>query len=68
MQKIDIKFDNSCIDFMEERNHSFVGTYKNYVHLHFDEKWKHKDYIKKYTNIEPNEEELLFSLKNFNKK
>ncbi len=63
-KKIDIKFDNRCIDFMKERNHSFVKLpYKNYVHLHFDEKWKHKDYIKKYTNIEPNEEELLFFIK-----
>ena len=63
-KKLDIKFDNSCIDFMDKRSHSLVKLpYKNYVQLHFDEKWKHKDYIKKYTNIEPNEEELLWFIK-----
>ena len=61
---IDIKFDDGCIDFLEKRNHSSIKLpYKNYVHLHFDEKWKHSDYIKKYVNIEPSEEELIFFIK-----
>jgi len=59
-QKIHLEFDNECIDFLEKRNHSLVKLpYKNYIHLHFDEKWKYSEYIKKYTNIEPNEEEFL---------
>ena len=33
--------------------------FKNYIHLHFDEKWIHNDYIKKYVNIEPKKDELL---------
>jgi len=59
-QKIHLEFDNECIDFLEKRNHSLVKLpYKNYIHLHFDEKWKYSEYIKKYTNIEPNEKEFL---------
>ena len=59
-QKIHLEFDEECIDFLEKRNHSLVKLpYKNYIHLHFDEKWKYSEYIKKYTNIEPNEEEFL---------
>ena len=30
---------------------------KDYFVLHFDEKWIHKDYIKKYTSIEPSFDE-----------
>jgi len=63
-QKIHLEFDEKCIDFLEKRNHSLVKLpYKNYIHLHFDEKWKYSEYIKKYTNIEPNEEELLMFIK-----
>lgn len=63
-QKIHLEFDEKCIDFLEKRNHSLVKLpYKNYIHLHFDEKWKYSEYIKKYTNIEPNEEELLMFVK-----
>ena len=59
-QKIHLEFDEECIDFLEKRNHSLVKLpYKNYIHLHFDEKWKYSEYIKKYTNIEPNEKEFL---------
>ncbi len=63
-RKLKLKFDNGCIDFLEKRNHSLVELpYKNYIHLHFDEKWKYDDYIKKYTNIEPSKEELILFIK-----
>ena len=43
-QKIHLEFDNECIDFLEKRNHSLVKLpYKNYIHLHFDEKWQYSE-------------------------
>ena len=36
-----------------------LNTEKNFIQIHFDEKWIHKDYINKFINIEPNENELF---------
>jgi len=59
--KIDMNFSYDCLDFLDDRTHSLVKIpFKNYIHFHFDEKWSHMQYIKKYTNIEPNEEQLKF--------
>lgn len=58
--KLKITYDNKCLDFLDNRNYSiFHKPFDNYIHLHFDEKWEHSEYIKKYTNIEPNEEQLI---------
>ena len=37
--------------------------FDNYIHLHFDEKWEFNGYIKKYKNIEPSVDELVFFVK-----
>ena len=34
------------------------------IQLHFDEKWCHNMYIKNYTNIEPNKDELIKFIEN----
>ena len=63
--EIDLKFDKNCIDFLNNRNHKSINLpFKNYIHLHFDEKWNLNDYIKKYKNIEPNEKELTDFINN----
>ena len=62
--KLKIAYDNKCLDFLDDRNYSiFDKPFDSYIHLHFDEKWKHSEYIKKYTNIEPNEEQLILFIK-----
>ncbi len=58
--KIQIKFDEKSLNFLDERNYpSLKIPFNNYIHLHFDEKWIYKDYIDKYINIEPSKEELI---------
>ena len=63
--EVDLKFNNSCLDFLNFRKHSHLNLpFKNYILLHFDEKWCFNDYIKKYINIEPNEQELITFINN----
>ena len=63
-KKVDLKFDNQCLNFMDNRNYKSKNLpFKNYIHFHFDEKWIYESYIKKYINIEPNIEELIFLIK-----
>ena len=63
--EINLKFDKNCIDFLNNRDHKSINLpFKNYIHLHFDEKWNSNDYIKKYKNIEPNEKELIDFINN----
>ena len=57
---IDKKISN--YDYLKTEN--FTSAFDNfeindYIHLHLDEKWFYKDYIKSYTYIEPSFEELL---------
>ena len=59
--KMQLNFDLECLNFLDNRNHNLVDIpFKNYIHLHFDEKWKYNEYIKKYTDIEPDENELIY--------
>ena len=68
-EKINLNFNNECLDFLDKRNHNIVNIpFKNYIHFHFDEKWKHNEYIQKYTNIEPDEKELIFFINNITSK
>jgi len=63
--KMQLNFDTECLNFLDNRNHNLVNIpFKNYIHLHFDEKWKYNEYIKKYTNIEPDENELINFINN----
>jgi ADP-heptose:LPS heptosyltransferase len=58
--KANLKFNINCLDFLDNRNHLLgITPFKRYTHLHFDEKWTHSEYIKKYVNIEPNVDELI---------
>ena len=60
-KEVDLKFDNRCLNFLDNRKYSSKNLpFKNYIHFHFDEKWIYKTYIKKYTNIEPKKDDLLF--------
>jgi ADP-heptose:LPS heptosyltransferase len=64
-EKINLNFSYKCLDFLDSRNHNFVNIpFIKYIHLHFDEKWEYNKYIKKYTNIEPNENELVSFINN----
>ena len=64
-KKIDLDYDEICLDFLDKREEqNFNIPFSNYILLHFDEKWKYNDYIKKYTNIEPNEDELIEFIEN----
>ena len=59
-KKTNLSFSNECLDFMSDRhlNNSNI-PFKNYIQLHFDEKWIYDNYIKKYVNIEPSEKDLI---------
>ncbi len=64
-KQIQLNFDNESLNFLDDRNHSLVTIpFKKYIHLHFDEKWTYDDYIKKYINIEPDENELIDFINN----
>ena len=61
LQQSRLKFNKESLNFLEERK---VPNFKreNNILFHFDEKWIFDDYIKKFINIEPTEEELIFFL------
>ena len=66
--QLNIKFNDSSLNFLDNRKHSNTIPFDKYVHIHFDEKWIFDDYIRKYTNIEPNESEFLEFLNKIIKK
>ncbi len=67
--QIQMKFDEKSLNFLEDRNYSSVKIpFDNYIHLHFDEKWIHRDYINKYVNIEPSKDEIINFINNITSK
>ena len=59
-KELNMAYDNNCLDFLNNRKLPIVNIpFNNYVQLHFDEKWVHETYIKKYINIEPSEKQLI---------
>ncbi len=52
----EMKFDNIDINFLKDQKiqSNKIKLIKNYINLHFDEKWIYDHYIKKYQSIEPN--------------
>ena len=62
-----LKYNFSIDDmFYENKNHIIQNNYKklievldNFTLFHFDEKWIFNEYIKSYSNIEPNNSELI---------
>ena len=63
--QINLIYEESCLNFLENRKYSLsVLPFKNYLHLHFDEKWIHENYIEKYVNIQPTRDELIDFINN----
>lgn len=57
---LSIIYDNNSLDFLDDRKHSVQEIpFNDYIQLHFDEKWVHKSYIKKYIDIEPSDNQLI---------
>ena len=57
---LNMPFHDSCLNFLDNRIHPSPNLpFSNYVQLHLDEKWVYDKYIKKYTNIEPTNEQLI---------
>jgi len=61
LSKLNFKFYETSLDVLNHKN-SLIKK-KEFAQLHFDEKWIHKDYIKKYINIEPTKNELISFIK-----
>ena len=58
---VHIKFNFTTQDLNSlkvKNNKNFSINNKDYVLLHFDEKWIHNNYIKSYKKIEPNVSEF----------
>ena len=63
--QISLRYENNSLNFLDDRDYSLENIpFKNYLHLHFDEKWIHKEYIKKYINIEPEKDDLISFINN----
>ncbi len=59
-KELNMAYDNNCLDFLNNRKLPIADIpFNDYVQLHFDEKWVHETYIKKYINIEPSEKQLI---------
>ena len=62
LQKIDVDYSHEALNTLGHIKNEKLNN-KNYIQLHFDEKWIFNDYIKKFTNIEPTEIELINFIK-----
>ena len=57
---LNMSYHSGCLDFLDSRNHPLINIpFTNYVQLHLDEKWEYDKYIKRYTNIEPTNDQLI---------
>ena len=54
---LNFSFDNSDLNILENPNFSY--NKKDFIILHYDEKWSVNTYISEYQNIEPSDEQLL---------
>ena len=63
LQKMEFNFSNKALNILSHRNPKNNSYEKNQIQLHFDEKWIFNDYIKKFINIEPAENELVNFIK-----
>jgi len=63
--QIELRYENSSLNFLDDRNQLPKEVpFRNYLHLHFDEKWIYEEYIKKYINIEPEKKDLINFINN----
>ena len=67
LQKMNFNFFNDSLNTLTHREQKKFKD-KNFIQLHFDEKWIYKDYIDKFKNIEPTEIELVNFIKKIHKK
>ena len=58
LQTMKLNFSNDALNILSHRKKD-VNNNINQIQLHFDEKWIYNDYIKKFINIEPTENELI---------
>ncbi len=58
LKKTECDFHKDSLNILDDK---FPKTFNSekYIHFHFDEKWIHDDYIKKFINIEPTKNELI---------
>ena len=62
LQKMKFNYSAEALNILSHRKQK-KNKYENQIQLHFDEKWIFNDYIKKYINIEPTENELINFIK-----
>lgn len=69
LKKLKLNFKEINLNTLKNRDYSkFKIPNKPYIILHFDEKWIFSKYIRKYTKIEPNLNELQLFLNSLYKK
>ena len=57
LKQLNFNFHVSSLDILKDKQRGNFNI-KNYILLHFDEKWIYKNYIKKFINIEPTPDQL----------
>ena len=62
LEKIKFNYFDETLDILKHRGYDKFNK-KCFIQFHFDEKWIYKDYIKKFINIEPTENELIYFFK-----
>jgi len=71
MDQLNLYIQINKFDFLlkkENNNFSSNIPLKNYLHLHFDEKWSNKHYIESYTSINPTYSEFVKFLEEITEK
>ena len=67
LQKMSFDYFNESLNTLAHREQKKFND-ENLIQLHFDEKWIFNDYIEKFINIEPTENELVDFIKEIIKK
>ena len=67
LQTMKFNYSSEALNILSHRKQK-KNKYENQIQLHFDEKWIFNDYIKKFINIEPTENELINFIKQIIKK
>ena len=57
IHSLSFNFDNKDLNILQNSN--FSNKKKDFIILHYDEKWSSETYISKYKNIEPSDEQFL---------
>jgi len=57
IHSLNFSFDNSDLNILQNPNFSY--NKKDFIILHYDEKWSINTYISEYQNIEPSDEQFL---------